>query len=74
METRRCYSQSVIKLPRAVLVHIGGVGEVLVGCGHVDVLPSEHRLSDVERRLHAHTGGQGERGTADRHERNRTTK
>lgn len=44
-------SQSVVEFPRAVLMHIRGVGQVFVGRGHVDVLAPEHRLSNVERRL-----------------------
>lgn len=41
------YSQRVVKLPRAVLVHVGGVGQVFVRRGNVDVFPPENRLSDV---------------------------
>lgn len=47
----RSDSQCVVKFPRAVLVHVGRVGQVLVGGGNVDVFPAEHGLSDVQRCL-----------------------
>ena len=53
--TEKQNSLCISKLPRAVLVHIRRVREVLVRYGHVQVTAPEHSLSDVEGRLvHLH--------------------
>lgn len=49
------YSQRVVEFPRAVLVHVGRVGQVFVGRGNVDVFPAKHGLPDVQRRLQLHS-------------------